>query len=119
MPAIEQAGDVGMAQVGQCLAFAAKQRFGLRIGPDAAYPLQRDLLRVRLVCTLGHIDDGHAAARHLADDPVRADQLPRLEIASAVVFVHQRRSHQSLQGATSHEVLWVHAVVPAVVVAGL
>jgi hypothetical protein len=77
---IEQAGDVGVIQVGQDLPFGpepARQGAG---GHQAVDELDRDLLLELLVSALCQVDGAHAATTQCAQDTVTPDQAPRRHV---------------------------------------
>ena len=117
-PAVQQAGDVRVAQVGQCLPFAAEQGLAFQAGAGRLHPLQRHLLAVLAVVALGQVDDRHAAPAQFAHHAEQADPIARPQRRRGVARGQQRGGHRALQGATGLEVVgrdrhrWLRVVWP-------
>ena len=84
--AVEQAGDVGMGQLGEHLSFGAKALDGVGVARARSEDLDGDVLPILAVGALGAIDRAHAAA---SED---AHEAPRPETAADQrIGVSQRR----------------------------
>ena len=83
--AVEQACDVGMAQVGQDLAFPAEALRKSRGIEAATHDLDGDRLLIFRVGPHGPIDGAHAALADDLDDAVVTENLPHPGSASRLV----------------------------------
>ena len=88
--AVEQAGDVGMFQLGQNPAFDQKALDQLRTQPGRTHQLHGRALLELAVNALGEIDHAHAAFAEPACQPVRADVLAEVLVLVPASILRNR-----------------------------